>query len=303
VTKSKERGQLLDLVDPAVAVERLATGFRFIEGPIWNANEESLLFNDIPGDVALRWNSRTGVDEVRRPSNKANGMVYDRERNLLICEHITSAVVRERPNGEREVLASHYQGQELNSPNDVITTARGDIYFTDPWYGRMPVFGEERARDLPFQGVYRIAAGSRAVHLVAHPDEFAMPNGLCLSPDESLMYVNDTVRAHIKVFNVSPQGSLVNGRIFLSGIGGRSNGESAPDGMKCDERGNVWVTGPGGVWVISQRGEHLGTVHVPEIVGNLTWGGPAWRTLYLASSTSLYRLETKVASARLPYHD
>jgi gluconolactonase len=255
----------------------------------------------MPGDVRRRWSEEGGVEEVMRPSNKCNGMVYDAEGNLLVCEHVTSSLVRESPDGRRETIASHYRGKELNSPNDVITRSDGTIYFSDPWYGRMPVFGEERERQLGFQGVYRIAPGGGEPELVVGEDEFEQPNGICFSPDESLLYINDTPRAHIKVFEVATDGSLLNGRMFFDGIGSGVIEEGIPDGMKCDERGNIWVTGPGGVWVISAEGEHLGVIEVPENTGNLTWGDDDWKSLYIPSSTSLYRVRTKVASNRLPY--
>jgi gluconolactonase len=293
--------RLDELVDPAAEVERVATGFTFTEGPIWNAEGEFLLFSDMPGDVRRRWSEAAGVEEILNPSRKCNGMVYDSAGNLLVCEHVTSSLVRERPDGVRETIAWTFRGTYLNSPNDVITRSDGIIYFSDPWYGRMPVFGVARERDLGFQGVYSIAADG-APELVVSEDEFDQPNGLCFSPDESLMYINDTPRAHIKVFDVAADGSLSGGRLFFDGIGSGVIEEGVPDGMKCDERGNVWVTGPRGVWVISPDGEQLGIVEVPENVGNVAWGGRGWRTLYMPSSTSLYRIETKVASARLPYH-
>jgi gluconolactonase len=293
---------LEELIDPEAEVERLATGFTFTEGPIWNKQEEYLLFSDMPGDVRRRWSEREGVVEVMRPSNKGNGMVYDADGNLLVCEHVTSSLVRERPDGTRETLASHYQGTELNSPNDVTTRSDGTIYFSDPTYGRMPGFGLERDQELSFQGVYLIPPSGGEPQLVVAEDEFEQPNGLCFSPDESMMYINDTPRALIRVYDVAADGSLSNGRLFFSGIGSGVIEEGIPDGMKCDERGNIWVTGPGGVWVISAAGEHLGVVGVPENVGNLAWGGSDWKTLYMPSSTSLYRVATKVASAPLPYH-
>jgi gluconolactonase len=283
-------------------VERVATGFTFTEGPIWNKHEDYLLFSDMPGDVRRRWSEGTGVEEVMRPSNKCNGMVYDSEGNLLVCEHVTSSVVRERADGIRETIASHYRGKELNAPNDVVTRSDGTIYFSDPTYGRMPGFGLEREQELSFQAVYRIAAGGGEPELVVPENEFEEPNGLCFSPDESLMYINDTPRALIRVYDVQADGSLANGRPFFNGIGNGVIEEGVPDGMKCDERGNVWVTGPGGVWVISPEAEHMGVIQVPENVGNLAWGGSDWKMLYMPSSTSLYRTPTKVASARLPYH-
>jgi gluconolactonase len=294
--------KLGELIDPNAEVERVATGFTFTEGPIWNARDDSLLFSDMPGDVRRRWSERDGVQEIMRPSNKCNGMVYDADGNLLVCEHVTSSLVRERPDGTRETIATHYQGKELNSPNDVITRSDGTIYFSDPSYGRMPGFGLERDQHLSFQAVYRIPPGGVDPELVVAEGEFEQPNGLCFSPDESLMYINDTPRALIRVYDVQADGTLTNGRLLFDGIGSGVIEEGIPDGMKVDERGNIWVTGPGGVWVISASGEHLGVVEVPENVGNLTWGGSDGRTLYMPSSTSLYRVPTKVASAPLPYH-
>jgi gluconolactonase len=293
---------LAELIDTDAEVERVASGFTFTEGPIWNKEGNFLLFSDMPGDVRRRWSEADGVEEIMRPSNKCNGMVYDSEGNLLVCEHVTSSLVRERLDGNRETIASHYQGKELNSPNDVITRSDGTIYFSDPTYGRMPGFGLERDQDLSFQGVYMISASGGDPQLVVAEDEFEEPNGLCFSPDESLMYINDTPRALIRVYDVAADGTISNGRLFFDGIGSGVIEEGIPDGMKCDARGNIWVTGPQGVWVISPEGEHLGVVEVPENVGNLTWGGADWTMLYIPSSTSLYRVQTKVASAPLPYH-
>ncbi len=292
---------LRELLDESAEAERVATGFTFTEGPIWNAEGRFLLFSDMPGNVRRRWSEESGVEEVMRPSNKCNGMTYDAAGNLLVCEHVTSTLVRERPDGTRETIASHYQGKELNSPNDVLVKSDGSIYFSDPWYGRMPVFGEERERELGFQGVYRIPPGDGELQLLVDRDEFEQPNGLCFSPDESLLYINDTPRAHIKVFDADADGPISNGRMFFEEIGSGVIEEGIPDGMKCDERGNIWVTGPGGVWVISPEGTHLGTIEVPENVGNITWGGDDWRTLFMPSTTSLYRIRTKVGPAPQPY--
>ena len=293
---------LRELVDTDAEVERLGTGFTFTEGPVWNAGGEFLLFSDMPGDVRRRWSEQDGVTEIMRPANQANGVVYDAQGNLLVCEHSTSSLVKEHPDGTRETIATHFRGKELNSPNDVITRSDGTIYFSDPWYGRMPVFGVERERELGFQGVYMIRPGATDLELIVAEDEFEMPNGLCFSPDESLLYINDTPNALIRVYDVNPDGTIANGRLFLDGIGSGVIEEGIPDGMKCDERGDIWVTGPGGIWVISPEGEHLGTIEVPENTGNLAWGGPGWKTLFIPSSTSVYRIETKVASAPLPYH-
>jgi gluconolactonase len=296
--------KLTELVDPGVEVEQLGTGFTFTEGPIWHPTEHFLLFSDMPGDVRRKWTPDGGVEEVMRPSFKCNGMTYDAELNLLVCEHVTSSLFRERRDGVRENLAYHWQGKYLNSPNDVCVRSDGSIYFTDPWFGRYPGFGIERARELGWQGVFRIppGGGQNELELVVAEDEFDMPNGLCFSPDESLLYINDTTHANIKVFDVAADGSLSDGRLFAEKIG---DGDLAKgglvDGMKCDERGSIWVTGPAGVWVFSPDGEHLGVVEIPESVGNLHWGGPEWKWLFVPASTSLYRFETKVAGRSEPF--
>jgi gluconolactonase len=295
--------KLHELVDQGAEVEKLATGFTFTEGPVWNKKGRFLLFSDMPGDVRRRWSEDDGVTEVANPSNKGNGMTYDADGRLLVCEHATSSLVRMDPDGTgtgREIVASHYDGKELNSPNDVIVASDGSIIFTDPTYGRMPGFGLERPQDLDFQGVYRIPADGGDLQLLV--DDFAQPNGLCFTPDESQLYINDTDHAHIRVFDVGSDHTLSNGRVFADGIGtgDLASGELV-DGMKLDERGDVYVTGPKGVWVFAPDGELLGVIQVPENVGNLNWGDDDWRSLYIPASTSVYRVRMKVAGNKLGY--
>ena len=289
-----------ELIDTWAAVSQVGTGFTFTEGPIWHPVEHYLLFSDMPADVRRRWDQRGGVREVKRPSNKCNGMTYDKDLNLIVCEHATSSLVRERPDGSRDVIASHFDGYELNSPNDVVVKSDGSIYFSDPWYGRMPVYGVERPRQLGFQGVYRVPPDGGAPVLEVDRHMFDQPNGLCFSPDEHRLYVNDTVQALIRVFDVSTYGSLLNGRVFASGIVSERE-PGVPDGMKCDSRGNVWVTAPGGVWVYAPSGELIGKVRVPELVANLAWGGPDLRTLYMCATHSVYAVKTKVGPSLEPY--
>jgi gluconolactonase len=293
---------VLELVDEDVELERLGTGFTFTEGPLWNP-DGFLLFSDMPGDVRRRWDAENGVTEVANPSNKGNGMTFDLDGRLVVCEHVTSSVVRMDPDGtgaNREVIASHYGDKELNAPNDVVVKSDGAIYFSDPTYGRMPGFGIEREQDLDFQGVYRIPPGGGDTQLLAN--DFGQPNGLCFSTDESLLYVNDTEKAHIRVFDVQPDGTIANSRVLADGIGTASlEVGDLVDGMKLDERGNIWVTGPGGVCVFDAQGEHIGTVEVPEPVGNVNWGGPDWNWLFIPATSSVYRIECKVSGNRLPY--
>ena len=299
MTVSVRSEKLRRLVDEDAEVEQIATGFTFTEGPIWMA-DGSLHFSDMPGDKRRRWHPDEGVTVLRDPSNKCNGMTRDNDGNLIVCEHVTSSVVRERPDGTRETLATHWGDKELNSPNDVIVARDGSIVFTDPTYGRMPGFGLERDQELDFQGVYRIPAGGGDLQLLV--DDFAQPNGLCFSTDESLLYVNDTERAHIRVFDVGADHQLSNGRVFAENIGTADLAKGdLVDGMKLDEQGNVYVTGPDGVLVFSPDGEHLGTIEVPEPVGNLNWGDDDWKSLYIPASTSVYRVRMNVAGNRLGY--
>jgi gluconolactonase len=288
-----------NLIDLDAPITRIGTGFKFTEGPIWHPQDRNLLFSDMPGDVRRRWDPAGGIVEVRRPSNKCNGMTYDAGLNLIVCEHATSSLVRERPDGRREILASHFEGKQLNSPNDVCVRSDGSIYFTDPWYGRMPGFGVERPRQLGFQGVYKLMGGS-ILELQVERDLFDQPNGLCFSPDEAKLYINDTEKALIRVFDVLRDGSLSNGRVFASGI--RSETEpGVPDGMKCDATGNIWVTAPGGVWVYDASGRRVGELSVQEPVGNLAWGGDDFRTLFLTATQSVYAVTTKVGPRPEPY--
>ena len=294
---------MLELVEESSEVERLATGFGFTEGPVWHPVDQALVFSDLTNDVRRMVTLDGVVTEVKRPSLKCNGMALDAGLGLLVCEHVTSSLVRERTDDVRETLAFHHEGTYLNSPNDVVVRSDGTVYFTDPWYGRRAPHGVERARELGWQGVFRIppGGGQDELELAVAKDEFDMPNGLCFSPDESLLYVDDTPRAHVKVFDVRADGTLANGRVFVEGIGTGAPLEGVVDGMKCDERGNVWVTGPGGVWVLSPGGEHLGTIRLPEIAANLAWGGPDWRTLFVTACTSVYTIRTTVDPRREPH--
>jgi gluconolactonase len=299
VPVSVKSDRVHELIDEHAELEQIVTGCAFTEGPIWMA-DGSLHFSDMPGDKRRRWHPVDGVEVLRDPSNKCNGMTRDNDGNLIVCEHVTSSVVRESPDGTRETIASHWGDKELNSPNDVIVSADGSIIFTDPTYGRMPGFGLERDQELDFQGVYRLPAGGGDLQLLI--DDFAQPNGLCFTADESLLYINDTVHAHIRVFDVGPDHVLSNGRVFAEGIGtgDLASGELV-DGMKLDERGNVYVTGPKGVWIFAPDGEHLGVIEVPENVGNVNWGDDDWSTLYIPASASVYRVRMKVAGNRLGY--
>ena len=297
--------RVYDLVASSVEVERIATGFGFTEGPVWHP-DGYLLFSDMPMDVRRRWTEADGIVPVLEPADKCNGMTLDGDLRLYVCEHATSRVIRATldPDGSeasREVLATHYDGKQLNSPNDIVVKSDGAVYFSDPLYGRHDApYGVPRDPELGFQGVYRIPPGGGEPQLLA--DDFDMPNGLCFSPDESVLYVNDSGRLHLRRFDVNGDGTLSGGEVILDGIGDPDDfAAGICDGMKCDEAGTIWVTGPGGVWIVSPDGEHLGTVEVPEHTGNLNWGGPDWNVLYVPSSSSVYRFPCKVSGNRLAY--
>lgn len=285
--------RLLALVDGAAQPELLATGFEFVEGPIWNPVEECLYFSDIKADARRRWSEVAGATFARSPNNRGNGMTYDAELRLLVCEHSTSRVVREGAT-QTEVVASHYQGKELNSPNDIVVSASGSVYFTDPAFGRTREdLGVLRDQELEFQGLYRVSLTGE-LELVDR--DFNQPNGLCFSPDWSCLYVNDCRRHCIYRYEVEPDGSLRNRSVLVEGIEGF-------DGMKCDEFGHIYITGPTGtgILVFDGNGVSLGALGVPEKPANLNWGGPDWSDLYICARTSLYRYRLSVRGAACPY--
>jgi len=296
-------GRFLELIGQNEPVNKLGSGFVFTEGPIWHPIEKHLLFSDMPGDVRRKWTPDGGITEVMRPSNKGNGMTYDADLNLLVCEHSTSSVARFWPNGTREVLCSHFEGRELNSPNDICVKSDGSIYFTDPTYGRMEHFGVPRPLQQGFQGVYMLRPGHRPgdeAVLVSDRYMFSQPNGLCLSTCERFLWVNDTEQANIRLFDIGPDGKLQNPRIMAGGIKDALRA-GLPDGMKNDIHGNIYVTAPGGVWVYDTQGIKLGEIECPEMVANLHWGGDDWQTLFMCATTSLYSVRMRVRGRREPF--
>ncbi|THD48412.1 MAG: SMP-30/gluconolactonase/LRE family protein [Bradyrhizobium sp.] len=276
------------------ALETLASGFGFLEGPVWHPYEKWLLFSDIPNS-RLHLRRPSGAIEVfRDPSNMANGNTLDRRGRLLSCEHATSRVTRLGDNGVIEVLATHYLGKELNSPNDIVVATGNSIYFTDPNYGRNAYFGVARRPDLSIQGVYRLDADGAQPKLLV--DDFVQPNGLCFSLDESRLFVNDTERGHIRVFNVGAAGDVTGGAVWAKTEG---DGPGAPDGMKIDSRGNVYCCGPGGIHLFDPSGNSLGVIRTPEPCANFTFGDDDLRSLFITASSSLYRIRVRVAGLRV----
>jgi gluconolactonase len=273
-----------------VRVEQVATGFGFTEGPVWDKARRQLIWSDMKDDHMRSWSAQAGVRTYRKPSNKANGNTFDAQGRLVSCEHGTSRVVREERDGSLAVLASHWQGKELNSPNDLTIKTDGAIYFSDPTFGRIREdVGILRPLALDFRGVYRIDLKGELALLV---DDFEQPNGLCFSLDEKRLFINDTPRKHIRVFDVQPNGSIANGRVF-----GETTGDApgAPDGMKLDTLGRLYCTGPGGIHVFDADGRCLGVILTPERPTNMAWGDEDLRTLYITAQTSIYRARLKTA--------
>jgi gluconolactonase len=277
--------------DPGEQLDRVATGFGFTEGPAWRDEGGSLVFSDIPGDTLHRFDPTGAVSVYRRPSRKGNGNTFDAEGRLLTCQHAASRLVREEGD-ELVVLADSFEGRELNSPNDVVVAVDGSVYFTDPIYGRRDYFGVPRQAELEFRGLYRVTADGE-LELLAR--DFGQPNGLCFSPDGTVLYVNDTERRHIRVYALGADGSLSGGEVFAELTGDEPG---VPDGMKVDAGGNVWCSGPGGIHVFDTATRLIGVLRVPEPVGNFAWGGATRHDLYICATTSLYRLRTRIAGHR-----
>ena len=276
------------VVGEAVEFECLGDRFLFTEGPAWDARAQRLIFSDIPGDTMYQWSRSDGVQTFRRPSNKANGLTWDRDGRLLSCEHATSRVTRQEHDGALTVIASRYEGKELNSPNDIVVRRNGAIYFSDPTYGRLEYYGVPREPQLAFRGVYRTDAAGTPPVLLA--DDFAQPNGLCFSADERELFVNDTERMHIRVFGVRGDGTLDGGRVWATVEG---DGDGAPDGMKIDSAGHLYCCGPGGIHVFDPEARCLGVIRVPRVTANFCWGEDG-HSLFITASEALYRIRVRV---------
>jgi len=267
------------------APRRLATGFIFTEGPVWAPESNSFIFSDIFGDTMYRLDGQE-VTTYRHRSNQANGNTRDLQGRLLTCEHSTSRVVREEADGSLTVVASHYGGEELNSPNDIIVDSAGRILFTDPPLGRV---GRPTQR---VRGVYAQDPDElNAPRLLI--EDLALPNGLCLSPDESLLFVDDTASNQVHRFEYR-DGEVSGGEVWAS-VAGPAPGVA--DGMKTDSLGNLYCTGAGGVHVFDADGKQLGLIRLPEVVANLCWGGPDGLELYFTASSSVYSMSMQVTGA------
>lgn len=279
--------ELRRLLDRA-RVEEVAGGFNLAEGPAWH-RDGYLLFTDIPSDRIMRWHPRDGLSVYRQPSRHANGLALDRHGRLFACEHGARRVSRTEADGRVVTAAGRFRGKRLNSPNDLALAADGSLYFTDPPYG-LP--GQSTGKELEFDGVFRLSPGGELTLLA---EDFERPNGIALSSDERTIYVADTARMHVRAFDLGGDGSISNGRVFaelrpwVRGVYG------APDGVKVDAEGRVYVAGPGGVWVFTDGGRRLGVIPTPQAPTNCGFGDADGRALYITAGTSLYRIRLRAA--------
>jgi gluconolactonase len=272
----------VDLIGGDAKLETVATGFGFTEGPMWDPSG-FLYVSDETTNKILRVYPNGKKQEVIALGDP-DGNTFDRRHRLIDCASVLRAIIEVTPDGKYKILADKYEGKRLNSPNDVIIGPDGAIYFTDPTLDL--VAGEKQ--EIPFQGVYRLDESGNLRLLTR---DLTQPNGLAFSPDGNKFYVDDSDRRNIRVYDVLADGTLSNGRIFGEEPGGK--GEGVPDGIKVDDKGNLFVTGPKGIWVWDSKGNHLGTIVMPEQPANLAWGDPEYDTLYITATTSVYRLKTK----------
>jgi gluconolactonase len=289
--------EVTDLVDPGAQLEDLADGFVFTEGPVWDFRQGHLLFVDLAGDAMYRYRPEEGVGAYRKPSGYSNGTALDADGLLVLGEHRARRVAREVEPGRFETVVDSYDGQQLNAPNDLVIAADGSIIFTDPHYGLGEGYGGPAEQVLPHRGVYRVAPGADEPQLLA--DDFEGPNGLALDPSGRRLYVVDTEHSHIRLFEVGDDWSLTGGDVFVELDG---DGVGVPDGMKLDEAGRVYSTGPGGIWIVNGNGGVLGRIKIPVVAANLAWGDQDAQTLYITASEHLYRLPTR-ASGFVPHRD
>jgi gluconolactonase len=284
-----ESAKFWELVPRDAKLDLVAGGMGFTEGPVWDPAGFIYVSDEVINKIFRIYPD--GHKEELISFGDPDGNTYDEHRQLIDCASVIRAIIRIKPDGTYTILADHYQGKRLNSPNDVVIGPDGAIYFTDPT-SDLP---KDQKQELDFKGVFRLDAQGQVTLLTK---ELTEPNGLAFSPDGKKFYVDDSTQRNIRVYDFQPDGTLRNGRIFAQEPGGK--GEGVPDGMKLDMAGNIYVTGPGGIWVWDSAGHHLGTILLPEQPANLAWGDSDMKTLYITATTSLYKLKTS-APGFAPY--
>ena len=281
------------IIDPSPPVDIIARDIIFGEGPTWDARNKQLFFVDIIGDTIWKWKPETGQEVVLRPSVKANGTCLDLENRLVVAGWGGRTIFRMEKNGSWTTLADKWQGKKLNSPNDIVVKSDGSIWFTDPPGGLFNVgmVGPDLQRYIETQPVFRISADGKGMTAVAEDNTY--PNGLCFSPDEKILYVNDSRERVIRAYDVKGDGTLSKSRLFYKYEGPE---RGVPDGMKCDVAGNVWCTAPGGIWVHDPSGKPIVRIktegHHPT---NLAFGDDDWKTLYITNIGSVVRTRVNIA--------
>lgn len=294
------------LVPNDAHLEKLADGFTFSEGPIWRRTGV-LWFSDVVGNVVRQWSPDGKVTEILNPGGYdtknypagafigPNGMAADKHGAVLLCQHGNRRIVRVSKDLKVTTVVDRYEGKRLNSPNDVVYRSDGSFYFTDPPYG-LPKADDDPAKELNFNGVFRAAKGQ----LQAIIKDLSRPNGIAFSPDQKTLYIgnSDAKKRIWMAYDVARNGTVTNGRLFADVTAEKDAG--VPDGMKVDSKGNLWASGPGGIWVFSPAGKHLGTIKMPEIPANCNWGDD-WKSLYITARTGLYRIKLAVAGEKPVY--
>jgi gluconolactonase len=270
------------LFDRQAKLSQVAGNFGFTEGPVWDQAGFLYVSDEVQNKIYRVF--LDGRKEELLALGDPDGNTYDRQHRLIDCASVLRAIIAVTADGKYTILADHYEGKKLNSPNDVVLGPDGAIYFTDPTLDLV----EGQQQEIPFQGVYRLD-GKGDVRLLTK--DLTQPNGLAFSPDGKRLYVDDSEQGNIRVYDFARDGTLSNGRIFGQEPGGAHEG--VPDGIKVDHDGNLFVTGPKGIWVWDAKGQHLGTIEMPEQPANLTWGDSDYGTLYITATTSVYRLSTK----------
>jgi gluconolactonase len=291
--------ELAKILSASAPIQHLADGFGGAqgpaEGPLWWKEGGYLLFSDIHNNRRMKHEpGKGGASLFLEPTNRANGLTRDLQGRLIACEHDSRRVTRQEPDGSITVIANSFQGRRLNRPNDVVVKSDGCIYFTDPWTS--PAAPEQW--DLTFSGVYRVTPDLATLSLLA--DDFVLPNGLAFSPDEALLYINDTRRGHIRAFELLPSGMLAKhtDRVFAD-LRGPEPG--VPDGMKVDVEGNVYCGGAGGIWVMDRHGKKLGRIlHGAPATTNIAFGGDDWKTLYFTSRNHLGAVKVQIPGIPVP---
>ena len=270
------------LIPKQAKLETVATGFGFTEGPVWDKSGFVYVSDEEINKIFRVYPD--GHKEELIALGDPDGNTYDRQLRLVDTASVLRAIIRITPDGKYTVLADHFDGKKLNSPNDVVIGPDGAIYFTDPTLDL--VKGE--TQEIPYQGVYRLDDSGKVTLLT---QDLTQPNGLAFSPDGKRLYIDDSAEKNIRVYDVQADGTLANGRIFGDEKGNK--GEGVPDGMRVDRKGNIFVTGPKGIWVWDPQGHHIGTIVMPEQPANLTWGGAHYDTLYITATHSVCKLRTK----------